>query len=471
MATATAVLITLFLAWCFACLGDILIQRRSAGLQEWNQSFLVGLSIAGTFLFPLSLLIRGNTLLMVAVCLILAGVACLRRQRPQPAESRHEVHSPRRLRWEPASVAFLLLIAILALQFNVQNLRLSYFWDGYQVWGTRALMLYHNGALGKVWLSPGYDQRLLAYPPMVPLYEALVSGLRGGFEWSSLKPLFGLFYVSMLISTFQAARNLVSRPIALGAVALLACVPAVSTGLSIGGYADIPQAALAAGVLAALFGLRIDSGIGWRNPVPWLVGGLMVVKSEGTILALIVCAILVCYKLLSTPDSFLAICRRYWQAMAVVLSCLALRGLYVAWLQFHDTTYGPLDRAHFLRAWQSLPLIEATCLHKMVDVAEWGAFWPAFLVSALVVAIFGARRERFLVAGTLTAVLAYILPFCFTNWDISLQIHDAYDRLLAQLAPAAAISIGAAYARLSGNSSAQSQSVSGPSRLEIPPGK
>ena len=427
------------------------MRRRSTGLPDWNQSFLVGLSIAGTLLFPLSLLIRGYTLLMMAVCLVLAGVAWLRRQRTQPPALPYEAQTPRQPGWEPASVAFLCLIAILVIQFNLQNLRLSYFWDGYQVWATRALMLYDNGALTKVWLSPGYDQRLLAYPPMVPLYEALVARLGGHFEWNALKPLFGLFYTSMLISTFQAARNLVSRPIALGVVALLACVPAVSTRMSVGGYADMPQAALEAGVLAALFGLRVDAGIGWRNPAPWLVGGLIVVKSEGTILALIVCAILVCYKLLSTPDSFLAICRRYWHAMAVVLSCLVLRELYVAWLQFHDTTYGPLDRAHFLRAWQSLPLIEATCLHKMVDVAEWGALWPAFLVSALVVAMIGARRERFLVAGTLVAILAYTMPFCFTNWDISLQINDAYNRLLAELAPAAAVSIGAAYARLSGS--------------------
>lgn len=450
MTTAAAILITVFLAWCFVCLGDILIQRRSADLLQWNQSFLVGLSLAATLLFPLSLLFRGSALLLVALCLILAGAARLLRQPSRPGKLPHEVRAPRQLRSEPASVTLLLLIVALAVQFNVQNLRLSYFWDGYQVWATRALMLYDNGALSKVWLSPGYDQRLLAYPPMVPLYEALVSRLRGGFEWNALKPLFGLFYISMLMSTFQAARSFVSRPIALGVVALLACIPAVSTRLSVGGYADIPQAALAAGVVAALFKLRADSSIGWRSPAPWLVGGLIAVKSEGTILALIVCASLVCYRIRSRRDGFLAVSRRDSQAIAVVFACLVLRWLYVAWLQFQDTTYGPLDRAHFLRAWQNLPLIATNCLHRMVDVAEWGAFWPAFLASALIVAMIGARRERFLAAGTLAAVVAYTMPFCFTNWDISLQINDAYNRLLAQLAPAAAISIGAAYARLSG---------------------
>ncbi len=449
MTVLMAVLVTIFLACCFACLGDLLIQRRSTGLLEWNQSFLVGLSLAGTLLFPLSWLFRGNALLLVAACL---GGACGVRflRRPKRPQSPDEVHSVGSLRSEPASLALLVLIAILAIQFNVQNLRLTYVWDGYQVWATRALILYHDGALGKVWLSPGYDQRLLAYPPMVPLYEALVSLLRGGFDWNALKPVFGFFYVSMLISTFQAAANLVSRPVALGATALLACLPAVSSGSSIGGYADVPQAALAAGVVAAILELRSTSRIGWRSPAPWLVGGLIAVKSEGTILALIACAILVLWTLTAAPDNLPANLRRYWQAMAVVFGCLALRWIYVAWLQFDDSTYGPLDKAHFLRAWQNLLLVVTNCSARMLDVTEWGVFWPAFFISALMLAIAGARRERLLVAGTLAAVLAYTSTFCFTNWDIALQIHDAYNRLLAQLAPLAAISIAAAWARLRG---------------------
>jgi len=454
MTLLAAVFITALVAYCFACLGDILLRRRSAGLLEWNQSFLVGLSLAATLLFPLSLLFRGSALLLVVLCLVGAGVARFRRRPHQPLESPDQVHFLLHLLSEPVSLALLIFVAALAIQFNVENLRLSYFWDGYQVWATRAMMLYDNGALSKVWLSPGYDQRLLAYPPMVPLYEALVSRLRGGFDWNALKPVFGFFYISMLMSTFQAARNLVSRPVALGAAALLACLPAVSTRFSIGGYADMPQAALAAGVIAALLGLRFNGKMGWRSPVPWLVGGLIVVKSEGTILALIVCAILIFWRLIAVPEGFLADCRRHWQAMAVVFGCLALRWLYVAWLQFADSTYGPLDSAHFLRAWQNLLLVATNCAGRMMNVAEWGVFWPAFLMSALLIAIFGARRERLLVAGTLAAVLAYTSTFLFTNWDIALQIHDAYDRLLAQLAPAAAISIGAAYARLSGSTRA-----------------
>ncbi len=456
MTILAAVLITALLAYCFACLGELLIQRRSAGLLGWNQSFLVGLSLAGTLLFPLSLLFGGSSLLLIALCLVGAGVARLlparlRRQSPQSLESPDLVHPLCHLRSEPASIALLIFVAGLVIQFNLQNLRLSYFWDGYQVWATRALILDHNGALSKVWLSPGYDQRLLAYPPMVPLYEALVSRLRGGFEWNALKPVFGFFYISMLMSTFQAARNLVSRPVALGVAALLACLPAVSTRFSVGGYADMPQAALAAGVIVALLALRFDEKIGWRGPVPWLVGGLIVVKSEGTVLALIVCAILFSYRLMAAPDGFLADCRRHWQSIAVVFGCLVLRWLYVEWLQFGDSTYGPLDSVHLLRAWQNLLLVATNCAGRMMNVGEWGVFWPAFLISALFIAIFGARRERFLVAGTVAAVLAYTSTFLFTNWDIALQIHDAYDRLLAQLAPAAAISIGAAYARMRGS--------------------
>jgi hypothetical protein len=285
---------------------------------------------------------------------------------------------------------------------------------------------------------------------MLPLFQALVCKVRGDFEWNALKPVFGFFYLSMLISTFRSATVLVSRPVALAATALLALTPAVSTRFSVGGYADMPQAALVAGLTAALLGLRSPSKIGFHSPVPWLVGGLMLVKSEGIVLALIVCSTIVACRLPGAVGEVKRDCYRHRVGIALVFGCFALRWLSLVWLQSQDPTYGPLDWTHLLRAYQNLMLVPQMCLNRMLNVSEWGVFWPAFLSSVVILAVMGTWRERALAGAALAAVFAYTLIFYLTNWDIKLHVEQAYSRLLVQVAPAASVAVACAYERLAG---------------------
>jgi hypothetical protein len=97
------------------------------------------------------------------------------------------------------------------------------------------------------------------------------------------------------------------------------------------------------------------------------------------------------------------------------------------------------------------------CLQQMLNVSEWGFFWPAFLVAAIVVFIAGAERERAVAGGTTVALGVYMSIFYFTNWDISLHISQAFSRLLAQLAPAAVLTICVAYKHLCGSIASGSQ--------------
>src|SRR6185503_15433845 len=73
MTALPAALVTLLLAYCFAAAGDLLLSRRSTSLLQWNESLLVGLSIMATGLFPLSILLPANALLLTLVCLIACG--------------------------------------------------------------------------------------------------------------------------------------------------------------------------------------------------------------------------------------------------------------------------------------------------------------------------------------------------------------------------------------------------------------
>src|SRR6185369_14933356 len=136
-------------------------------------------------------------------------------------------------------------LVLLCVQFAIENSRLVYLWDGYQIWATKARVLYHRGGLTQNLLSPHEPllsafpnccdgtERVAAYPPAVPMLQALVAKLRGTFEWEAVKAIFPLFFVSLLVSAYSAARAFVPRGPALAASALLGLLPAVATHQSI----------------------------------------------------------------------------------------------------------------------------------------------------------------------------------------------------------------------------------------------
>ncbi|HEY4229622.1 MAG TPA: hypothetical protein VGO79_05595, partial [Thermoanaerobaculia bacterium] len=51
----------------------------------------------------------------------------------------------------------------------------------------------------------------------------------------------------------------------------------------------------------------------------------------------------------------------------------------------------------------------------------------------------GSPAERALAVSVAAGVAAMAAPFLFTTWPVPLHVEQAYFRLLAQLAPAAAI--------------------------------
>lgn len=449
MIAIAATLIAMVLAFCLAVVGDLLIHRQSVDLFEWNQSFLVGLSVTALAFVPASILLPGNALTATAVCLIVVGLLGIRRlfglSSPQSTQGlRFALQNDKR------SMVFLIVIGLVFFQFIVQNARFSYFWDGYQIWATKALVMYHTGALGKQWVAPGEQERLTSYPHIVPLYEALVARIQGAFAWEALKPVFTVFYLSLLVAMVQAARLLVSLRIALAVTALVALLPAVSTRFSVGGYADMPQAAFLAATIAALLQISIDSKADWRTPAPWLIGGLALVKNEGLLLALIVCTTVIFSWLLVRPAGLRARFRPYRSATAIVAGSLSVRLLSMVWLHSNDPTYGPLDQAHFARAYANLLTVPRLCIQQMLIASEWGVFWPAFGLAVIIVALLGSQRERAVVAGTAAALAAYTSIFYMTNWELSLHISQAFNRLLVQIAPLAALAMGVAYSRVRG---------------------
>lgn len=443
--------IALFLAFGFAAIGDLIFRRRASNIYEWFESFLAGVGCCATLLFPLSLIMRKFTLSTLAVLVALAAIVSLVnlvRSTSSRTVPGRVIDACRRWREDRVAACILLVIVGSVFAFAIVNLRSSLLWDGFQIWSTKALVLYDHGALGPDPLrETDFVSRSITYPPLIPMYEALVALFRHRFLYEDAKPIFLLFYVTMLLATYQASRSLVSARTALVATAVLALLPAMTMQTNIGGYADMPLAAfLVAAAAACLRSIRL--GAGWRSPAPWLIGSLFAVKDEGTILAAVACGSILVVALSHPGVKIVSLLRRFWPAGFVIGSMLAVRMGYVRWIDYPDPAFARIDGAHLLQAIARFPTVTQACAARLFDLSSWGLFWPAALMASGVLMCMGTRVERGVACVTLSGVSIYSGLFVFTNWDPVVHIDSAYIRLLSQLAPVACVALVTGYWRL-----------------------
>ena len=430
-----ALLITFLLAAGFAAVGETVLWRRSRDLQAWNESFLAGAGICAAALFPLSLLFPRSALRTVLALIGASLVFTVVRRVRGPREPVRAVGD----RLDATSRILLAAILLCAAWFAAVDLRYNMLWDGFQIWASKAQLLFYRGALVKSWY-PGdtYELRHVTYPSLVPVYEALLPLVRGPFDFDAFKPIFLPFYVSLLVATFGAARAVVSTRLALVATLLVALVPQLSTGPAAGGYADMPQAAFVAGVASAALRPR------GRDALPWLIGSLTTVKSEGTILAVAACAAVVLFWLFEPARR--ARFRRAvpWPSVAIVAAFFVLRIALLRWVSAPDMVY-VLDRAHLTQALGRVPDVARLCLVKALSPRRWGLFWPAFFASGIALLLRGSARDKSLAVTIAATAVVLATVFLFSTWPLDVHIDQAYPRLLGQLAPAAAVVIVLGY--------------------------
>ncbi|HYX19498.1 MAG TPA: hypothetical protein VFA98_01475 [Thermoanaerobaculia bacterium] len=424
----TDLLATAALAVGFAAVGEAILRRRSRDLVSGNESFLVGMAVCGAGLLPLSLLFPRSALrvelALMGACLLLALFRRARGSRSPGAPL------PRAGERDFVWLALVAAVVVVAADFTAVDLRYSFLWDGFQIWASKAQFLYDRGALDRLWY-PGdtYELRYVPYPPLVPLYEALLQVVRGQFDFDSFKPVFLPFYYSLLVATYGAARAVLPARLAAAATLMLALLPLTSTGTAAGAYADMPQAAFVAGVVAAAL-RRTDS----HGALPWLIGGLTVVKPEGTIIAVIAgAAVAYAWWIEKRP-----VHRLPWGRIAIVAVFLALRLGYVRWASVSDSVYVVTGESLMLAA-RRIPHVAHLCLVKMLSPRRWGLLWPAFGLAALVLGRRGSAAEASLAVATAVAAALFAVIFLFTTWPVELHIDQAYPRLLAQISPAAVV--------------------------------
>ncbi|MHB8800831.1 MAG: hypothetical protein ACYDBY_20510, partial [Thermoanaerobaculia bacterium] len=256
--TPATVLAALCVGAALAGTGALLLGRRPRSHGEWNEAFLAGGGAAAVLLFPLSIASPHAALwiLLFGILAAAAGATLL----PRAAAAARRSDDGRGWgdirRLKPVDALLLLGIALSVAAFLAANGRYHLLWDGLYIWSTKAMLLLDGGGLTpELWYGSGVEGRVgrvVAYPPLVPLLEALVGGLRGGFDFDDAKPVFALFFLSLLSGTWSAARAILPPRGALLATALVVALPGLSTYWAAGGYADMPQAAVLVTLVAAL---------------------------------------------------------------------------------------------------------------------------------------------------------------------------------------------------------------------------
>ncbi len=425
------ILFTILIAGGFMALGEAILRRRVRDGATGNEALLTGMGAGAAALFLLSLAwphgaLRAVAVLLGAALLWAIGIRVFPRLRPsrEPA--------PDRPPSAPLDPAARLLFAALALEvaaFATLNFRYAYAWDGFVIWASKAQYLFQAGGLTREWYpTEQYDQvRVLNYPSLVPLWEALLALPSGRFDFGEMKPVFMVFYLSLLAGTYAMVRGRLSARAAALATLVVGLLPMLSTGYAAGGYADMPQAAIVAGVAGAALNER-------ERALPWLIGALTTVKAEGLLLAGLACGAVVLYWILSYGRNALGRLAPNRNAIAIVSAFLLLRLAYVRWIPVRDVVYS----GSLADAVGRVFFVGRLCLKELVDWTQWGLFWPGFFLAAAALLAGGTRHERVLAAAVTGGLLILMVPFLFTTWSISLHVVQAYSRLAAQIAPAAA---------------------------------
>jgi hypothetical protein len=428
-------LAALLLAYGFTALGAAVLRRDPRTWYEFNQFFLTGLTAATLLIFVLSLLI-GRYALFVILILLVAVSALALRKRVLPQLRLPQI--PR------AAIVPVLLTAAASLVFLSLNARVTFHWDGFQIWATKALLLYERGALTDYFWFPGNYERVQEYPPMIPLFQALLMRIKGVFDFEAAKPIFVFFYFSLLHSVYHAARAFVgSTGTAFWAVAIAALTGAVSLHYATGGYADMPQACLLAAVAAALAAADHDSW-GAHHPLPWLLAGLAMVKSEGMLLfgvgSIVITAAWI------AGGGFMSLVRPAARGAVIALSGPVVGILLIKLNKSQEIVYG-LD---WDRAAARLSDVLRLAYAHLLDLPVWGLHWPVVLLAAGLLLLMGPLRERLLAFAGLACLAIYTMTFCFSAWEVKLHVDNAYPRIIGQLVPLTTLIIVAAYHRLAG---------------------
>lgn len=429
----------------FAGAGELVLFRPSRSVRSFFEAFALGSAVAAALLFPLSLIAGrhalGLTAIMLASCFLTALV--LRLTSHRISENRSYVSGINYR--DSRSLVFLTLIVAAWICFALLNWRMGFLWDGFETWASRAQMLFVEGRLApERFPEASHIGSKIRYPPLLPMYEALIAVLQRAFDFDRFKPLFLIFFSGILVMTYDAVRTVGGSRLALAITAVVALASPLSSGWAAGGYADMPLAFYIAALTAAV--LRQSARSGGISPVPWLIGALCFVKAEGLILAAIVVSVTALYWLIvKSGEPLRSRILEVWPAIVIVSSMIFLRLAYLRWIDYPGSIFLRPERETIPAILERIPEVTLLFGRYLFSPQTWALFWPTFFAALIVVFLKGAQRQRAIGASVLLALGAYYGALLLTSWDIEILAEQTLLRLLAQMVPAAAVVIASAF--------------------------
>jgi 4-amino-4-deoxy-L-arabinose transferase-like glycosyltransferase len=265
-----------------------------------------------------------------------------------------------------------------------------------------------------------------AYPPLISLLITWMYTWLGAADPSLMKPLFAVFFVSLLLAFFAALRSRVGSRGALLAVAALALVPRIAEYAGTG-LADVPLAAALVASAAALVCRQEDGE--WRALLAAgaLLGVALLIKRDALFFS--VAALIAVFAV-----------GRSWRAVwrVAVPACLigAPWYAYVRLTGVPDRDFLPVTIHNLVDHADRIGSIARLFALNLLAAGEWSVLWYTF--AALL--IFGLVRRRLRAPALLLPVLLplafYVCSLSLSAWpDYMLHARTSLDRLILVTAP------------------------------------
>jgi hypothetical protein len=392
--------------------------------------------------FCLGLLMRGAPLraAVTCICLGMAGCAWKRRGWVWPAIRRPRPGAPQ-------AIALALAAAGVGFVSWLSLYRESLDWDGLFNWESKAEIAFRNGgAIPIQYYTCHYDFFHPGYPPLVPLLESWIYGWLGCIDQSAIKLIGPYFYLAAALLVLSAGRRR-NRWRWSGALTLIPflLVPslALGGGSASSGYADFPLAAVY--VCAVAHCLEYWQTRSFESALLLGLSAALLpfTKADGIVP-------LFCLAAALAP---LAVNQRNWKPVAWAI--LPGLGTCLGWSAFlgilgvpREPDFTRFTPAEFLwNTGRARPLLTWT-LQELLALPRWSLLWPV-VVAVFPALVLSGRKSRWYpwAATVCLPLLLYPCVYFFSTWN-SLEMHVASSlpRLLVQIAPAAALMVGIAFA-------------------------
>jgi hypothetical protein len=273
-------------------------------LERWSLSFGAGCGILSLGLFYLAYwgipLSPTNILILAASLLASLAVLCIvlaRRTHRRPtsnSDGSHPAvtlplsHPLSALEWTSLSVVGLCIVIVFVDALSQPLLA----FDARAIWAFKAKVIYfEQGSYNEAFLDTERLHAKTRYPQLIPLAEAFVASVSGGFHEPAFKLLFPCFYVSLILLVGTELSRAFDRRYALLFTSLFASLPVFTiyaNGGAASGYADLPLAFYVIALSTRLF-RWLQEGSSDNLRLALLFTSLTVfTKTEGLALVLIV---------------------------------------------------------------------------------------------------------------------------------------------------------------------------------------